>query len=284
MTEMEAAHPGATALGQTVLSGNLRGRGMFWPIIPACILAYCLTALPIWGPFWFLPFLGLISFFAVSIAWMFRVSGVYSIHPDGLAVRRGWRFLPYFGRRDEIFRWDEIVAVYRKLTSYYTASNRSRSYESDEDEHSYMDLVFRYEIATHDGRHFVLDSRLGEIMDTGDIILREVEKRLLPGLLNQYDRGESVAFGPILVSKDGLTLGPTFHDWTVVAGLSVKKGLLAVEIQRNATLWRVPLAAIPNVDLFFALLAQRQPEVWVAANPAHFPEQKQLGVGYRRRG
>jgi hypothetical protein len=264
---MEAAHPDATAaLGEPLRSGNLRARGMLWLAIPACVVTCFLVVF--FGPLWFLPVFALIGGIAYAIVWMHRVSGVVSVHPDGLALRRGWRFLPYFGRRVELYRWDEVVAVYRRLTNYYA---------EDRHDHSYGELTFRYELVTREGRRTVLDSRFGDIMEVGDIALREVGRRLLPGLLAGYDRGERVSFGPLALSRGGLTCGQQLHDWSAVVGIGVKRGILAVEYQGSKQPWRVPLAAFPNVDLFFALLAQRQPDVWVAANPAHFAEQKRLG-------
>jgi hypothetical protein len=60
----------------------------------------------------------------------------------------------------------------------------------------------------------------------------------------------------------------------------VRRGVLTVEYT-GAREWYSPLAAIPNADLFFALLTERQADLWVAANPDQFAEQRRLWTGTR---
>jgi len=279
---MEAAHPdAAAALGSPSFSANLGGRGTVWLFLVACVVTFVLARL--FGPLWFLPVLVLIGVIIYTLVWMYRVSAVVSLHADGLAIRRGWRFLPYFGKRTDAFRWDEIAAVYRQLFTYAvptTPRDRRRGNTNDFD---YSGVFSTYQIVARDGRRLVLDSRLGEdddVVRIADIIQREVRRRLLPGFFEQYDRGEPVAFGPLTLRQGGLTLGTHEYDWSAVVGLSVRKGLLTVEYT-GAREWYSALAAIPNPDLFFAMLAERQADLWVAANPDQFAEQRRLWTGSR---
>jgi hypothetical protein len=230
------------------------------------------------GLFWIVLAIVLLGGFVAALAWMHRVSLIYSIHPDGLAIQRGWRFLPYFGKRVELFRWDEIVAVYRRIVSRYAITRGERRDDPSDDEHQFIDLLFRYEIVARDGRRAVLDSRFGDVMEAGDYIVGEVRRRLLPGLLARYDRGEPLAFGPLTLRQDGLTYGAHDRAWSDVAGLGVRQGILTVEFGSGSD-WQTPLGSFPNVDLFFAILRERQPDLWIAANPAHFAEQKRVWSG-----
>jgi hypothetical protein len=282
---MDEAHPAANAaLGQASVVGNLAARGMFWLLVPAVLLTCVVMALPdLGGFFWILLAVALIVGFIAALAWMHSVSLIFSLHPHGLAIQRGWRFLPYFGQRVELFRWDEIAAVYRRIVSRYAITRPGRSTNPNDDEHQYIDHLFWYGIVTRDGRRAVLDSRFGDVMEAGDYILGEVRRRLLPDLLVRYDQGEAVTFGPLTLRQGGLTAGAHERAWSDVAGLSVRQGMLTVEFA-NTSAWQASLASIPNVDLFFTLLRERQPDLWVAANPAHFAEQKRIWTGpeYRR--
>jgi hypothetical protein len=281
---MDHAHPAATAaLGQAALVGHLRAKGMFWLLIPLILLSCVISVLPLGWFTWVLLIAVLPGGIIAALVYMFRTSLSYSVHPQGFALQRGWRFLPYFGRRVELYRWDEIVAVYRRIVSRYAISRPRGDYDGSDEEHSFVDVISRYEIVTTDGRRAVLDSTFGEVLETGDVILGEVKRRLLPDYLDGYDRGNAVAFGPLTLRQDGLTFGPHDRDWSDIVGLSVNKGILTVEFGGGQT-WDTPLGSIPNVDLLLTILAQRVPELWVAANPAHFAEQKRLWTGpdYRR--
>ena len=61
------------------------------------------------------------------------------------------------------------------------------------------------------------------------MIAVSVKQALLPQLLERYDRGEGVVFGPITANRDGLAWKGRSVPWPIMVAVSVKRGVLTLE-------------------------------------------------------
>lgn len=78
---------------------------------------------------------------------------------------------------------------------------------------------------------------------------------LLPQIISSYLRGDTVRFGTVHVSRQGISTGGEFLHWTEVGGLMDYGSIIA--IKQNGT-WRnwsyVSLREIPNLCVLQALI------------------------------
>ncbi len=108
------------------------------------------------------------------------------VFPDGLAALRG--------NRGEVFRCDEIAAVWDQTVEVYRGD---------------------FLVATHhactvqrkDGARLTCPQHLADGQVLGAAVLRETGARLLPLALQALEAGATVPFGPLNLSRAGLTSG-----------------------------------------------------------------------------
>lgn len=255
------SRPLTDELGPLLLSGKRHSLAPLWA-----------TAAVILPLFWAVRAESLlVRMFALTLAlggvalviFLLRTSPVtYDARREGLDVRPGIGVPPLLGEPVQVYRWDEIESILRRIVELH---NRKGDLET-------LGVTYRYQIAASHGRQLVLDQAFEQIGTLGEIVTREVNRCLLPATLAQYDRGEPVRFGPIRASTAGLMLGGMEVHWSAEPALTVRAGVMSIAWQGAKQPWRSPLADIPNVDLFLELLARRQDQLAVEAFPDQFGE------------
>lgn len=141
---------------------------------------------------------------ALAVSVVFLVCGValigWAVYSRGLCVIVFDDALVklYRGRTD-VYRWDDIKAV-REVV--HPVGNR-------------------YRITTNDGRHLRLNYQIKNINTLGEAIMARVMDRLQPRALRQLEQGGTVNFGPLGVSREGLTYKDRHLPWEDVDRVSV---------------------------------------------------------------
>ncbi len=88
-------------------------------------------------------------------------------------------------------------------------------------------------------------------------IKRAVFKRLAPPLIERYQAGEALTFGPVTVQEqNGLQLRGKHFAWAEIREIKVDKGRLQVTL-RDGKHHEVRVNAIPNVELLGRLIGVR---------------------------
>lgn len=153
---------------------------------------------------------------------------------QGMILKRG-RKAPI------ICRWDEIEVAWRA------------SFIGKRPVHL-PGLYSGYTIQQHDGSRFAL-SELDVSLKAFSTILREqVTPLQLPALLSVYQSGQTLPFGPLHVSQEGITMGARLLPWGQVKSVSLEENQLAIYgiIQRQP--WsKLAAARVPNLFMLFAL-------------------------------
>jgi hypothetical protein len=154
------------------------------------------------------------------------------VFPDGLVHIRG--------TKTNVFRWDEIESVWQ---SAQKARPTSRA-------------VYRaYTIADRNGRKAVFTSDFVGVQALGDTIQREVSERLLPHALEAFEAGETVRFGKLSLSQEGLSNDRETIPWDQVEEVKLERGIITVRKEGKWLSWaNVTVGGTPNVLVFLTLV------------------------------
>ncbi len=165
------------------------------------------------------------------------------LHAHGIAVVRG--------RRGRALPWEEVLTVWSRVERIGMpwASGPSRQ---------------RLEIEASDGRRV----RLTEQLENFKILSQAVKSRVYPALLAAYtesfNQGRPIAFGPLILHKQGLRNGRRGpFGWSDVNSATLAAGRLTIELAGpgRGSRWKVPAHRIPNVELCAQLIQEIQQTV-----------------------
>jgi hypothetical protein len=138
--------------------------------------------------------------------------------------------------------WDEVREVYRK--ELYRLQNGARP--SDWNRHSELRLVFT------DGEEAKFNHSLSDYNRLAEFVQQKTAERLLPLARKEFD-GRGVAFGPLRLGREGLSLGHELFAWPTLTGLRVRNGFLSWNGHRGADRF-LPLKDLPNYPVLLQLL------------------------------
>ncbi len=146
-------------------------------------------------------------------------------------------FIHARGKSGEAVRWDQIQAIWEKVT-------RSR-----------YSNTFLYTVQRSDGKVFRQGSPLVNCRDMGVRMMREVTKVHLPAAKAAYNAGQTLTFGPVNVTMQGLNNGKEMVPWDQIGRITLQQGKLGFEKEgRTLTLSSVKTADIPNLSVLIALV------------------------------
>jgi hypothetical protein len=147
--------------------------------------------------------------------------------------------------RATIFRWSEIKSV-REIYNRY---------------------MNKYVITRTDGQRLRLDYRVTKAMELGQTVQQRVLAHQLPLAQESLARGEVVKFGPLGVSKEGISYKGQNVPWqevkSVGATLIPRANAVQLVIMQHGKL--LPLCMlwtgnVPNFRLFYELVRRARPE------------------------
>jgi len=139
-------------------------------------------------------------------------------------------------RSVEVVRWQDIESLWRKTTH---------------------GSAIRYEIRRRDGQVVTLDSRVPEAEKLARFVEQVIVARHCPSLMQEYQNGAMLKFGPLCISRGGLRVSenPEVLLWDQIKYVRNEKGVLHIQAKHTTTLWAtIPLATIPNVCLLGAMM------------------------------
>ncbi len=139
-------------------------------------------------------------------------------------------------RSPEAIRWQDIESLWRMTT---------------------RDSARRYEIWLRDGRIVTLDSRVLGAEKLARFVERVVTSRHLATLMQEYQRGVTLKFGPLCISQCGLQV-PQHREvlaWHHVKYIDNSKHILAIRQKHHAEDWvTLSLSSIPNACVLEAVI------------------------------
>ncbi|HZO74878.1 MAG TPA: DUF6585 family protein [Ktedonobacteraceae bacterium] len=179
-----------------------------------------------------------VAFTAIALYYIFTPVIYRSWHvyvcSDGFISTRGDKVEP--------FRWDQIEAMWRSVTKHYTNG-------------IYTGTTHVYTVRSSDGRQVVFNDRFSNVEQLGDTISRQVTNRLLPQVIQAYQAGNTITFGPLSISKQGVSNGKELLPWSQIKEMGVNRGVVTVKKEGKWLSWSAVMAAkVPNIFVFMALV------------------------------
>lgn len=131
------------------------------------------------------------------------------------------------------FRWDDVTEVY--ASPIYR--NTARGYRSN------LIVNWIYTVHRNDGKKVKITGLEG-MSGLGKIIQAEVSKQMLPQIVDAYQAGDNVPFGPRLcLSQHGVRVGNKLLPWDQVAGVKLDQYNAVTILQKGK---RVPWKRISS--------------------------------------
>jgi len=155
--------------------------------------------------------------------------------PDGL--------LYLHSGKTEAIRWDQVESFWRKVvkTSSYGIQTGT---------------THRYTLRRSDGATFKFNDNIDHVEALGNTIAAETARTLWPRYIAAYQAGQTLPFGKISLSQQGVTNGKEWLPWHQVREIQINRGYLSLKKEGDKQgNWRgIPASEIPNIDVFMALV------------------------------
>ena len=160
-----------------------------------------------------------------------------AVYDKGFVYRDRKGFQPW--------RWEEVVSLTVAVTRHYTNG-------------IYTGTTHIYTLFNHRNERLVL----GDILKGIEQLAAAIEQAIFPNLYEhastQYNAGQALVFGPLMVSKAGIQIGKRTYPWVEVEQVSIKQGML--KISKKSGGWfsgaSVPAASIPNLRVVLSIIDQ----------------------------
>ena len=157
------------------------------------------------------------------------------VHENGLLYAKGGT--------ESTFLWDEAIQVWQQIVTRKRQGYRATTHD--------------YRIQLEDGREYRFNDAFVGIEALGKTIQTEVTRRLLPGAVAAFARGETQSFGDVTISKEGLAHGTDRLPWEQVEGVRIEGRSLTVRKEAKWFPWStVEVSRVPNVYVLLALANQ----------------------------
>ena len=180
----------------------------------------------------------------LSILGLLAGRGAYVNWRKGVAVyERGFACRDRTGL--QTWRWDEILTMTSAVTRHYTNG-------------IYTGTTHRYTLLDRQNQRLKLVDTIGRVEDLAKVIDTNIFPRLYPRAVDQYNAGELLLFGPVTISKQGMTIGKKTYPWGEVKQVSIHHGTLRVTRKEGgrSSGGRAAASAIPNIHVLLAIIQQ----------------------------
>jgi len=158
-------------------------------------------------------------------------------HASALVIYRDGFAYQASGKDTHAWRFDEVTVI---------QSNLSWPPHSAE--------VHEYTLTRASGETLILDDGVKSVTNAADQIKTAVFALLAPPLIDRYQAGEALTFGPVTVQQPtGLRLGNQHHAWGDILNIKVFNGRFQVSL-RNGQHAELRASAIPNIELLGQLI------------------------------
>ncbi len=185
-------------------------------------------------------YIGFIVYYLIAVPIIVIIWAIGALGSSNLRVYLFTNgFIAARGKNGDVFRWDQIQAVWEKVTS-------SRSGN-----------VFTYTVQRNDGKTSKMGSQLMKVRDLGVQIMREVTRIQLPLAKAAYNGGQVLSFGKVNVNLQGVNNGKELVPWDQIGSMTVTQGKIFIVKDGRQLKWSTVKAAdVPNLPVLLALVNQ----------------------------
>jgi hypothetical protein len=150
-------------------------------------------------------------------------------------------FLLMKGTQAEPYRWEQIQAMWQEVTRHYRNG-------------VYTGTTHKYTVQRLDGQKIVFNDKFKQVEKLGDALSEAITNFMLPRALASYNAGQVLNFGPLSVSKQGVSNGKETLPWHEIKEFGVNRGYVSVRKEGKWLNWStIAVAKIPNFFVFMSL-------------------------------
>jgi hypothetical protein len=156
----------------------------------------------------------------------------------------------------QVFRWDEIETVWQRAVTnsraFYTTTYTYRVQRRDG-----IQVRFPGAYSPRGSQHYGWE----RVKQLGTAICQQVAQAQWDQTIETYKNGQSVFFGGLSLSQEGLRMKEKALSWDEVESITLEYGIVIIEKRNPSPNWwnpsftwlRVEVAGFPNLDLFWSL-------------------------------
>lgn len=164
---------------------------------------------------------------------------------------RGWRVLIFpqglvqvRTGKTTVIPWDEATQFYHAVT---------RNYRNG----VYVGTTYNFTLVGKGGQKLSFGNGLAGVEGLGNSIRDETWQRLYPKYAAAYNAGETLQFGTISISKQGISNGKETIAWDQVKGINLDRGIINIQKEGKWFNWKsATVGGTPNVFVFLSLVDQ----------------------------
>lgn len=252
----------------TYQAPELRIRDLFLLLLPGIVLAgislvagvlcafyayanYGPAAAARWSIPWFwLSFVLLILWSAISLVRLFPRTRSISIYPGGIYLSGFWA-AALFQPKKLVIPWGQISGISIEITSSSSKAHPKTCQRVTLFRKQGRPIRFKQATNSLDG--------FENLPELTSQIKAHLYPRLSPELQAMFTNGQLLTFGPISIHCDYLILSglPGNISWSQVRQISILSGNLVVELgnpETKSIIKRYPITKVPNLELLFDLI------------------------------
>jgi hypothetical protein len=160
-----------------------------------------------------------------------------AVYERGLAMRdrKGIR----------LWRWEEVLSMTQSITRHYMNG-------------IYTGTTHVYTLVNRQGDRLVLNDDYIKVDQLAKAIQESIFPILYARAAQQYNAGQSLVFGPVVISKSGIQVGKKTTPWEEVQQVSIQQGILKVSKKGGGWFSGASASAsvIPNLNVLLSLIHQ----------------------------
>jgi len=177
-----------------------------------------------------------------------------------LGLLAGWRAYAYwnkgvatyergFAYNDrkglQVWHWEDMVSMRSAITRHYMNG-------------IYTGTTHIYTFFNRQNQRLVLSDSFSQVEQLAKNIDENIFPLLYGPAADQYNAGQTIAFGPVAISKVGIAIGKKTYPWTDVKEVSIHRGILKVSRKEGG--WfsgaSASAATIPNLRVLLTIINQ----------------------------
>ncbi|MDI6768888.1 MAG: hypothetical protein QMD04_04355 [Anaerolineales bacterium] len=189
--------------------------------------------------FWPLVFAAGLFLLSLIFAWSAYTNWAKAItlYQNGFAYkdRRGLR----------LWRWKEVAALRMAVTRHDLFGINTGA-------------THVYSVENRNGSRLALNDAFSRVEELARVIEENTLPLLFEQAAQQYNAGQILTFGPVLVNKTGIQIGKKNYAWGEVQQVSIQQGILKVSKKGGGRFSgaRAAAADIPNLRVLLSIIDQ----------------------------
>jgi hypothetical protein len=142
-------------------------------------------------------------------------------------------------------RWEEIGEFYLSITRNYSYGISTGT-------------TYHYTIRKLNGGRLAFDNRFERVQNLGGLIGRHTLPIQYKLAADIYNSGQTASFGPVAISRAGLTVNRKTYPWNDIEQVSLQQGIFKVSKKGGG--WfsgaSTPVSSIPNLEAMLSIIDQ----------------------------